>query len=191
MSAKFLSSLVLLLVLAATARTADKDEWYTKAVKSLDATFEPVEAKAGQTVTFKLTVMLNDKYTTYPLVQPDPNAKGMVNKLTFPAPAGVIFVGDATDPAGYATKAEPQLDILELRYYKDSVTFERKVVVSPTAKPGEVIVKLDKFVLNVCDTTNCYPAKTLTPEAKLKVLDGHVEVEKAYAAEVKKALESK
>lgn len=187
---KLLASLVLL-VSAAVASAADKDAWYAKAVKSVEATFDPAEAKPGQTVTFKLTVTLNDGYHTYPMKQTDPNAKGMVNKLTFPKPGGVIFVGDATDPEGYDTKPEPDLNIAELRTYHNSVTFERKAVVSPKAVAGEAAIKLDAFELNVCDKLNCFPAKTLTPAAKLKVLDGRVEVEKTYAAEVKKALDGK
>ncbi|QEL18203.1 protein-disulfide reductase DsbD family protein [Limnoglobus roseus] len=190
MLAKFCST-VLLLVIAATAPAADKDAWYAKAVKGAEVAFEPAEAKPGQTVTFKLTITLNDGYYTYPLKQPDANAKGMVNKFKFPAPGSVVFVGDAADPEGYDTKAEPLLEILELRTYKKSVTFERKAVVSPKAKAGETTVKLDGFLLTVCDASNCYPTKTLTPEAKLKVLDGSVEVEKAYTAEVAKALEPK
>lgn len=176
---------------AGTASAADKDAWYAKAVKGVTATVEPAEAKPGQTVTFKLTVELNDTYYTYPLAQPDKNAKGMVNRVKFPAPAGLIFVGDATDPAGFDTKAEPVLDITELRTYKGSVTYERKAVVSPKAKPGDTTVALESFALTVCDASNCYPVKKLVPVAKLKVLDGSVDVAKEYAAEVAKAVESK
>ena len=45
---------------------------------------------------------------------------------------------DAKDPAGFATKSEPAADIVELRTYKDTATFERKAVVSPkaTARAG-------------------------------------------------------
>ena len=44
----------------------------------------PAEAKPGQTVTFTLTVELNDGYHTYPTVQPDKKAAGMVNEIKFP-----------------------------------------------------------------------------------------------------------
>lgn len=191
MTLRLLAGSLVFALLAGVVPAADKDAWYAKAVKGVDATVEPAEAKPGQTVTFKLTITLNDGYHTYPLVQPDKKAKGMVNKITFPAAGSVIFVGDAKDPTGFDAKPEPLLDITELRTYKKTVTFERKAVVSPKAKAGDATVKLDSFVLSVCDETNCFPAKTLTPEAKLKVLDGSVEVAKEYAADVKKALESK
>lgn len=171
----------------AFASAAEKDAWYAKAVKDVTATVEPAEAKPGQTVTFKLTVELKDGYFTYPTKQPDENAKSMVNKIAFPKPGTLVFVGDLADPTGFLTKDEPALGIAELRTYKTSATFERKAVVSPKAKPGEATVSLETFKLSVCDAKNCYPAKTLRPEAKFKVLDGSVAVEKQYAEEVSKA----
>ncbi len=188
---KFALSLLTIAFAYAHAPAAEKDAWYAKAVKSVTATVEPAEAKPGQTVTFKLEVKLNDGYFTYPLKQADENAKSMVNRISFPKPGTLVFVGDAKDPEGYLTKSEPLADIVELRTYKDSATFERKAVVSPTAKPGDATAALDSFKLSVCDAKNCFPAKTLQPEAKFKVLAGSVEVEKQYADEVKKAESSK
>ena len=70
------------------------------------------------------------------------------------------------------------------------MTYTRKAVVSPKAAAGAATVKLATFSLSVCDKDNCFPPKTVPVEAALKVLDGPaVEVEKAYADEVKKALE--
>lgn len=161
-------------------------------VKSVEATFEPAEAKPGQTVTLKLTVTLEDGYYTYPLVQTDKMAASMVNKLEFPKAGAVVFVGDALDPANPKKKAELAAGIEEMLYYTGTVVYERKAVVLPSAKPGEVTVQLPKFLLSVCDKDNCFPPKTHKPEAKLKVLDGPaVAVEKQYAAEVEKAAKDK
>ena len=72
------------------------------------------------------------------------------------------------------------------------MVYTRKAVVSPKAKAGAAKVKLANFSLSVCDATNCYPPKTVSVEAALKVLDGPpVAVEQAFAAEVKKALTGK
>ena len=51
----------------------------------------------------------------------------------------------------------------------------------------DATVALESFKLSVCDAKNCFPAKTLQPEAKFKVIEGSVEVAKEYADEVKKA----
>ncbi len=165
-----------------------KPAWWDKAVKKVEAKFDPAEARPGQTVTLKLTVELHDGYYTYPTKQDDKNAEVMVNKLLFPDAGAVIFVGETVDPLDYLTKAEPLVGIRELRYYPKKVVYERKAVVRPTRKPGEVAVKVKEFGLTVCDANNCYPARKLTPEATLKVLDGPaVAVEAKYADEVRKA----
>ena len=166
----------------------DKGGWYEKAVAKLDARFEPADAKPGQTVTYTLTVELNPGFTTYPTVQPDGQAAGMVNTLTFPESGPAVFVGDVIDPAGFKTKAEPDVGIKEVRYYTGKVVYQRKAVVSPMAKPGPVAVKLPAFRLTVCDDRTCYPSKSLTPEATLTVLDAPpVPVDPRYAAEVRKS----
>ncbi len=179
-------------ILAAFPGTANAQKWYEKAVKKVEGRFTPAEAKPGQTVTFTLTVELNEGYHTYPTAQPDPKAEGMVNVLKFPEPGAVIFIGSTQDPKDFATKEEPEIGIKELRYNTGVVVYTRKAVVSPKASVGEAKVKLATFSLSVCDKNNCFPAKTVPVEAVLKVLDGPpVPVEKAYADEVAKALGGK
>ena len=154
-----------------TAAPAQKKDWYERAVKKVEATFEPAEAKPGQTVTFRLTVHLNEGFHTYPTRQPDKNARDMVNAIEFPAPGAVVFVGNVTDPPKPKSKSEPVLGIAEYHVHEGKVVYERTAVVSPTAKPGPVEVKLPVFKLNVCDAINCFPTKKLTPTATLKVLE--------------------
>ena len=175
--------------LSAPAAAEDKKPaWWDKAVKKVEASFDPAEARPGQTVTLKLTVELHDGYYTYPTRQEDKAAEGMVNKLVFPDAGSVVFVDKTVDPLDYLTKAEPLLGIRDLRYHPKKVVYERKAVVRPSQKPGEVAVKVKEFGLTVCDANNCYPARKLTPEAKLKVLDAPaVPVEAKYAEEVRKA----
>jgi len=165
-----------------------KVDWFKKSVKKLEASFEPSEAKPGQTVTWSLFVELHEGFTTYPFTQPDPKAEFQVNQITFPESGSAVFVGKVIDPAKFEKKAEPDLEIKELRYYKGKAIFQRKVVIHPDAKPGELTVKIPALKLNVCDAKNCYPLKTQTPEAKIKVLAGpSLKVDEAYAEEVKKA----
>jgi hypothetical protein len=179
-------------LVAAVPGSARAQKWYEKAVKKVEGKFTPAEAKPGQTVTFTLTVELNEGYHTYPTAQPDKQAAGMVNVLKFPDPGAVVFVGKADDPKDFHTKEEPDLGVKELRYYTGTVVYTRKAVVSPKASAGEAKVKLATFSLSVCDKTNCFPAKTVPVEATLKVLDGPaVEVDKTYADEVMKALGGK
>jgi hypothetical protein len=166
-------------------------KWYEKAVKKVEAKFDPAEAKPGQTVTVIITVELNDGYNTYPTAQPDKAAVGMVNSFKFPKDGPVIFVGPTADPKEFGTKAEPELGIKELRYLSGAVTFTRKAVVSPRAAAGPATTKLN-LILLVCDKDACFPPKDVPLEAALKVLPGPaVPVEPEYADEVNKALSGK
>ncbi|MCE9563158.1 MAG: hypothetical protein K8U57_14035 [Planctomycetes bacterium] len=175
------------------ASQAGGQKWYEKAVKKVEGTFTPAEAKPGQTVTFTVTIELNEGYHTYPTVQTDAAAAGMVNVIKFPAASSVIFVGSVTDPKNPKTKAEPTFvpPIKAMRYYEGKVVYTRQAVVSPKAVAGPTAVKLGGFKLSVCDKDNCYAPKDVPVEAKLKVLEGSVEVEKQYAEEVAKALATK
>ncbi|HVL15605.1 MAG TPA: protein-disulfide reductase DsbD domain-containing protein [Gemmata sp.] len=150
---------------AAPATSAGTQKWYEKAVKKVSAEVSPAEAKPGQTVTFSLTVELNEGYHTYPTKQIDKMADGMINSFKFPPAGQLIFVGDVQDPKDPLTKADPEIGITELRYYEGKVTFTRKAVVSPKAAPGPATVKLTAFKLSVCDKTNCFPPKDVPVEA--------------------------
>jgi plastocyanin len=187
---RMLALAVSLALAVAVLPSASAQKWYEKAVKKVEGKFTPAEAKPGQTVTFTLTVELNDGFHTYPTMQTDKQAAGMVNEIKFPADGPVIFVGKLEDPKDAKTKAEPELGILEMSYCTGTVVYTRKAVVSPKASAGPATVKLAKFSLSVCDKDNCFPPKNVPVEAALKVLEGApVEVEKAYADAVKKALE--
>lgn len=180
-----------LTLLAALSLAAPQD-WYARAVKSVEMTVTPATAKPGETVTVAVTITLNDGFHTYPTVQPDLKAKDFVNTITFPAaaPAGLIFVGTVQDPPHPIKKAEPLLGIKAMHEFGGIVTYTRKAVVSPKAT-GAVTVTLPKFVLTVCDESNCFPPKTLTPGATLTVSGAAVELEKAFRDEVEKALAAK
>lgn len=180
-----------LLLIALAPASAEEPAWFGNAVESVEAKFEPAEAKPGQTVKFTLTVNLKPGYHTYPLMQADKAAAelGMVNKLAFPAAGAVVFVGAMVDPPGATVKAEPLLGIKAMNVYSGKVTYERTAVVSPKAAAGAAAVKLTEFRLSVCDKDNCFPPYKMTPDAALKVLAGPaVAVDAKYADEVEKAL---
>jgi Disulphide bond corrector protein DsbC len=174
-----LLSFSICLALAATALGQPAD-----AIKKVEATFEPAQAKPGQTVTLKLTVQLAEGYFTYPVVQPAPEAKFSVNSIKFPADGPVIFVGETVDPDGPKMKKAEDHEYL---IHPGGGTWARKAVVRPTAKAGEGTVKV-RFRVMVCDEDRCFPPKNHDLEATLKVLDGPpVAVEAKYKGEVEKA----
>lgn len=179
--------------LAAFPANSAQPNWYTKAVKNISASFEPAEAKPGETVTFSLTVELHDGYFTYPLVQKEKPAADFVNLLKFPVAGPVIFVGEASDPKKLPSKLESLGNLMfEMSYCPGGVTYTRKAVVSPKATAGDIKIAMESFKISICDQSNCFPPKAVPVEASLKVKDGPpMPVDPAYADEVAKALAGK
>jgi DsbC/DsbD-like thiol-disulfide interchange protein len=168
-----------LLIAATAAAQAGKDS-----IKKVEAVFEPAEAKPGQTVTLKVVVQLADGFHTYPVVQPDPEAKYSVNTIAFPKDGPIVFVGDTVDPVEPKSKKEGDHNYL---IYPGGGTWIRKAVVAPSAKAGPATAKI-KLKLSVCDEERCFPPKPYELEATLKVLDGPAEkVDPKYRDEVEKA----
>jgi len=157
-------------------------------IKKAEATFEPATARPGETVTLKITVQLMDGWHTYPLKQEDPGARAQSNKVTFPAPGDIVYVGEMFDPPGAKEKAEPLAQIEKMLYYPGGATWERKAVVLPTTPAGTVSSKI-KFRVLVCDKDNCLPPKPFELEATLKVAGKSVAIDQRYQAEVDKALQ--
>lgn len=161
----------------------------SKGIKSVAVTVEPAEAKPGQTVAVKLTIDLEPGFTLYATTQSDKNAADFVTTIPYPAPGGVVFVGEVKEPELAVVKAVPELGIKELKAFEGKVVFERPAVVAPSAAAGATAIKLAGLKLQACDDKNCYPGKPISPEAFLKVLPGPaVEVDKKFKAEVEKAL---
>jgi hypothetical protein len=154
-------------------------------VKKAEASFEPAEARPGQTVTLKLKIDLLDGWHTYPMIQPDKAARAQANKITFPEGGPIVYVGEFNDPPGAKEKAEPLAMIESMLYYPGGATWERRAVVLPTTAPGMVASKV-KFRLLVCDKDNCLPPKTLELEATLKVAGEPVPVDPKLKDEIEK-----
>jgi hypothetical protein len=154
------------------------------ATRKVQAVFEPAEAKPGQTVTLKITVVLAEGYYTYPVVQPAAEAKYSVNAITFPKDGPLVFVGETVDPIEPKSK---RVDDYELLTYPGGGTWIRRAVVLPSAKAGATTAKV-KFKLLVCDENSCFPPKTHELAATLKILEGPaVAVDAKYKDEVEKA----
>lgn len=178
---------VLLLVMGLVA-PAHAQRTFQTAVKKIEARFEPADAKPGQTVTFKLEVQLADGWYTYAVNQPDKGARTSATRIDLPLPGDVIFVDAVQDAPDFKVKAEPDLDIKEIRHYPGGTTWEVKAVVSPKAAVGPKTIALKTFKIVVCDKSNCLPQATVPISAKLNVIEGSVEVDPKYREIVEKAI---
>jgi len=159
-----------------------------KDVATVEATVEPSTVARGQTATLKVTVTLKPGYHTYPTVQVDPEASSYVNKFTFVNTPEYVFVGEFKDPPGYKSHPDPVLEVKELREYSDKVTWERKFVVRPDAKPGKTQVKVILPQVLACDDHGCLRGNNLKREAELIISDAPAqEVETPFRGQVGKA----
>lgn len=183
---KYAAICMALLLAICIPPAAQADLSVESAVRKIEGHFEPASAKAGQVVTFKVQVELNDGFHTYPTVQVDPEALSTVTKIVLPTSSEVIFVEPINNPP-FQVKAEPPT-ILQLHYYPGGATWEIPAIVSPNATPGEKTIKLPKLEVILCDKSNCLPPKKFPISANLTVLDGAVEVEPRYKDLVDKAI---
>ena len=143
------------------------------------ATFEPATAKPGETVTLKIKIDIDPSWHTYPTVQPEKAAASFVNKMNFPETGPIVGVEKTVEPKDPVVEAIPALDIEKLNTYPGGGTWERKVVVSPTAKAGTLESQI-KLKVSICNQKGCLPPKALEVTATLKVAGDAVPVDPKY-----------
>jgi thiol:disulfide interchange protein DsbD len=155
---------------------------FNVAVLKVEATVEPATVRRGETATWRVTVELAPGWHTYPTVQQDPAASSMVTKFVFPSSKEMLFVGDMVARGDLQTKAEPAIDIKELRFYEGQVTWEQSFVMGPDAKPGQKSVVVP-VTLVVCNDSGCLPPHKVETTAKVTVTDAPpLPVDPKYAA---------
>jgi len=159
-------SLMALLLAAGMALPQGQAKRFTD-VAEITATLTPAQAKAGDTVTLRVTVMPKPGAWTYAFVQPDgKNGQGKID----PRHPALKFESTA-DPDGWKDEADLATGDT-LRKYKVPVTWVWKATV--TGPVGTAKIDWNKSSLQACTSTNCFPAPTSAyPETSLEVLPGY------------------
>ena len=199
---RFLSAFVLVSLLAATAPAAPPGNTGSlpssfAQIAEIKIEIVPAQAKRGELVTVKVTVIPKPDAWTYP-VKPQDSGQKSHNTLHLPNPydpgfGGLIGVGSVTDPANvkWKTKIETlDAKTIQVQYSPDPVTWELKAVVSPKATPGKTSVSLDAVMttIQVCVEGVCLYSKEL-PSAAFEILAADpMPVDPKYQAEVDEAL---
>ena len=184
---------VLALVLLAPAAAPAQIPQKLSDIAATRAEITPAKAKPGETVTYRLTLETKPGAWTYP-IKSDTGQESLT-VLRHPAPGDLIFVTNATDPAGVWENVPDEGDPLKLvTHSKSAVTWEMKAVVSPKATPGQKSVVLDKkeTTLLACNKLGCVSSSfdgSDLPVAAFEVLSSDpVPVERQYKDAVEKAL---
>src|SRR5262245_31273473 len=151
-------------------------------VHKVEAKFEPATAKLGETITWKLTVEHAPGWHTYPVNRLSKDGKfQQYTEIKFPSSPDVHFVGRVTDPS-YRT--EKQEVVGEVRVVEGTAVWQRPVVVSPKATPGNKTITVPLQLL-VCDEKGCLPPRSVKVNAPLTIGDATpVAVDAKYQAEI-------
>jgi thiol:disulfide interchange protein len=137
----------------------------------LTASVEPVEARPGDTVTFKVTAKLDPGYHIYKYSK-TPAKGGPVNtSFDFFDPADLKVEGDWTPSTAPETHKDPNFpEIDSVSYHDNEVTWSIRLKVPDGTAPGKKAL-LCQAGYQVCDAKNCsIPGRWTLPEAVLTVL---------------------
>lgn len=145
----------------------------------------PTPARRGQTLTWSLTLQLDDAWYTYPTAQQAKEASESINRFEFPSGGDLVFVGTLKAPP---TKSKTVSGLAgpnsstTVEYLDGRVVFQHTLVVRPEAEPGEKTVKSVVHVL-ACNkkTGQCLLPVKLEFSSTIRVSDEPpVPVEEAY-----------
>ena len=151
-------------------------------VTSVTAKVEPATVKRGETVKWTLRLQIADGWHTYPTVQADERSEAFVNKIAFPKPGDVVFVGDLKEPP---TKVHTEADGSKVAEIEGTAAWERSFVVHPNTKPGKVTISVP-VTIAVCDKNTCLPPKKVMVDIVVTVSDAApVKVDPKYEKEIK------
>lgn len=152
---------------------------HQRAVKRLAVDIEPVKAKRGETIVWRLTVELHNGYWTYPTSQQDPNAESLVSRFTFtpskrdknPPTIWVVPMGEPTSTGNAKTKPYPEEMVRSLTYLHGTAQFEQKLLIKPDAPLGKLRVTPLRSFVQYCNEENCFPIN-VDFAAEVEVIEG-------------------
>ncbi len=136
----------------------------------LTTSVDPKQARAGDTVTYKVTAKLGPKYHIYKY-EKKPEGPGPTWFDLFDT-AGLGAQADWT-ASKEAHKPDPNSKIAPpLDYYEDEVTWSIPLAVTPGIAPGKKALRVQAGY-QVCNDTNCsIPGQWTLPDAEIEILPG-------------------
>jgi thiol:disulfide interchange protein DsbD len=146
-------------------------------VRPKEAKFEtavvPAEAKAGDTVEYRVTATVEAPWHIYAYAPTQPAEGPQVTQFDLFDPAGLTPQGAWTSTEPPHQQPEPAFpDLPFVSYHEGSVTWVLKLLVPPGAEPGPRAIR-SQILFMLCDDMGCKPPTYWTlPDATLTVLPG-------------------
>lgn len=148
---------------------------FAQAVEELRVSIFPDHPCRGEVVRLDIAIRLKPGWMTYPLKQDDPDLSNVINQLDLPDNNVLVPVTDWEAP----TPLTVQEGTYRKYYYKDAVTFSRKLIVRPEAQAGSYAFPVQGRVL-VCvkqgNQERCLPPEKFSVQVPLLILPTTVEV---------------
>jgi thiol:disulfide interchange protein DsbD len=159
---------------APVAKPAKKDS--NPRIKPKEATLtpsvDPVEAKAGETVHYRVSVKLKPGWHIYKYSKDQPDQGPINTSFDFFDTAGLKIAGDWTASRDPIKKPEPAFNNMVLEYYEDEVTWSIPLQVPPGTPPGKKTLRCQAGY-QICDASSCkIPGQWTLPDVVLTVLPG-------------------
>jgi thiol:disulfide interchange protein DsbD len=155
-------------------------------VRPREASFQtavvPAEAKAGDTVEYRVTATVEPPWHIYAYAATQPDEGPQVTQFDLFDPAGLTPVGTWTPAEPPHQQPEPAFpDLPFVSYHEGSVTWTLKLQVPPGTAPGPRTIR-SQILFMLCDDSGCKPPTYWTlPDAVLTVAPGGAEASAAIA----------
>ena len=136
----------------------------------LTASVEPAEARAGETVTYRVTAQLDPGWHIYKYAKVQPDEGPRSTTFDFFDTAGLKVVGDWTASRPPIQKPEPAFNNMVLEYYEDEVDWSIRLQVAAGTAPGKKVLRC-QVGYQICDASSCkIPGQWTLPDVVLTVL---------------------
>ncbi|WP_435010021.1 protein-disulfide reductase DsbD family protein [Tundrisphaera lichenicola] len=147
-------------------------------IQSKQVTFtteiSPAKAKAGETVTLKVTARINASWHIYKFSATQPEDGPKLTSFDLFDPAGLVPKGEEWTPSREPIKKKDSAfaDIPFLEFYEDEVSWSLPLEVPSGTAPGTKSVGVQVGYM-LCTDTNCTPpTRTTPPPAEVEIVEG-------------------
>jgi thiol:disulfide interchange protein DsbD len=132
---------------------------------------EPAVAKPGDTVTYSVTVKVDDPWHIYAYAKEQPDQGPRNTQFDFFDPAGLKAVGDWEPDAEPEKRKDPAFNNQMVEYHEGQVVWSREFRVPADAKPGKKTLQ-NQIYFQICNESSCKPPTYATLPAATLTIEG-------------------
>ncbi len=160
--------------LSADAKPARKDspaQFKPKEV-TLTPSVKPVEARAGETVTYQVSAKIDPGWHIYSYAREQQGNGPRNTKFDFFDTGGLKPAGEWTPSKPPIRTKEPAFDNMIVESYEDEVTWSISLLIPPGTEPGKRTLRSQAYY-QICNAQTCKnPGQWTLPDVVLTVLPG-------------------